>query len=151
VPEKDFYQVSLKAILRNSHGEVLLLGGIPNETYTGYFDLPGGRIDINEFNTPFKDILKREIFEELSIRDVEISNEPVAIGRHEIEPKYSKTHTAIRVLYIFFEAKLLSGEPVLSREHSSIRWVNLSKINTAELFKSGIRQGIEMYLSRIKH
>ena len=148
MPERDFYQVSLKAILRNSKSEVVILGADSRGTFAGYFDLPGGRIDTTEFATPLGDILKREIAEELQLSDIKISPVPVAVGRHEIEARFSKTNTAIRVFLVFFEAQLLSGEPVMSSEHSSMRWVNLHEVNVAELFKSGIRQGIEMYLSR---
>lgn len=149
MPEKDVYQISLKAFLRNEHGECLILGGQPNGTYVGYFDLPGGRIDTSEFTTPIPDILKRELFEELQVTDVAISDRPVALGRHEIPPgglegKPGVTH----VMYLFFEAQLLSGTPVMSNEHSSMRWVDLRAVDTSTLFRSGIREGIEMYLHR---
>lgn len=146
--EKDFYQISLKAFLRNDRGELLILGALSEGTYAGYYDLPGGRIGTSEFNTPLANILKREIFEELQVSDVEVSDLPVALGRHEIPPGQERDGVVTRVLYIFFEAKLLAGEPVLSHEHSSLQWVNLNEIDVAKYFKSGIRQGVEMYINR---
>lgn len=150
MPVRDFYHVSLKAILKNDKGEVLILGGDPNYTFAGYYDLPGGRIDVSEFNTPLLDILRREIKEEVRLDNLEISETPVAIGRHEIEARLTKDGKPIHVLYIFFEGWMRSGEPAISSEHSSIRWVDLHQENPSQLFKSGILQGIEMYLRREK-
>ena len=49
--EKDFYQISLKIILKNKKSEVLTLQAVPYGSYSCYYDLPGGRIDVNEFTT----------------------------------------------------------------------------------------------------
>lgn len=148
MPKKDFYQVSLKAILRNDQGEVLILGGASPGTFAGYFDFPGGRIDTNEFSTLLADILRREIKEELQIENVELSDLPVAIGRHEIEAHLTPDNKPIHVLYIFFEGRIRSGQIVISAEHSSVRWVNLKSVDTKKLFTSGILEAVEMYLRR---
>ena len=66
----DFYQVSLKAILKNVEGSVLVLKADFEGPLSGYYDLPGGRIDESEFDIPLLDILKREIREEIRIDNV---------------------------------------------------------------------------------
>ena len=53
------FEVSLKAALF-SDGRLLLL----QEADTGYWELPGGRIDAGEERTPHDAILAREIAEE---------------------------------------------------------------------------------------
>lgn len=147
MPEKDFYQVSLKAILRNHEGKVLILRDQSGGTYEGFYDLPGGRVDVGEFEVPWTDILKRELEEELQFIDITIFPTPVALGRHQIPSSLTKDGQPVRVLYIFFEATLNSGVPAISEEHSSARWVDLQKIKIDQYFMSGILQGVEMYLS----
>ena len=65
--EKDFYQVSLKALIKNQEGKVLALKAVDTGSFAGFYDLPGGRIDMDEFHTAYIDILKREIAEELGV------------------------------------------------------------------------------------
>jgi hypothetical protein len=48
----DFYNLSLKAILKNSRNEILGLQAVNNGSLAGFFDLPGGRITVDEFHTP---------------------------------------------------------------------------------------------------
>ena len=48
--ENDFYQVSLKAILKNEKGEVLVLGGLDGGSFEGFYDLPG--VESIRMNSP---------------------------------------------------------------------------------------------------
>ena len=52
--KRDWYQVSLKLILKNKKGEVLVLKTLETGNFAGYHDLPGGRIDTDEFVVSFK-------------------------------------------------------------------------------------------------
>lgn len=146
--EKDFYQVSLKIIIKNNKGEILLLKADSKGSFAGFYDLPGGRIDIDEFATPFSDIVKREIIEEVGDIEFALSSKPVAIGRHLIPASLSKIGSDIHVLYLFFEAKYLSGDISISSEHAGFKWADFSKEEPAKLLKSGNLEGIEMYLSK---
>ena len=65
--QRDFYHVSLKAILKNKAGEILILKARQQGTFSGFYDLPGGRIDEDEFSKSLLEILKREISEESGI------------------------------------------------------------------------------------
>ncbi len=71
--ERGIYQVSLKLLLKNNKGEILALKAADNGSYAGYHDLPGGRIDADEFNTDFTEIIEREVKEEIG--DIKISDE----------------------------------------------------------------------------
>ncbi len=145
---KDFYQVSLKLFLKNTKGETLILGALPMGSYTGYYDVPGGRILDTEFRIPLVDIVKRELKEECDVTDVTIKEKPVAVGRHLVPAVQTRLNRDIHVLYLFFEATLNSGEITISKEHTSFEWVDLKSLDIEKYFKSGILEGVKMYLGR---
>ncbi|MDQ5952703.1 MAG: hypothetical protein QG626_832 [Patescibacteria group bacterium] len=145
--QRDRYQVSLKALIVNDHREVLALNALPSGSFAGYFDLPGGRIDVREFQTPFADILLREIREELGDVEVEIRPVPVAVGRHLIAAESEQSGgESIHLLYLFFEAKYKGGNIVTGKEHSGFRWLDLTKHKLPDIFKSGLLEGVLMYI-----
>ncbi len=144
--QRDRYQVSLKALVTNEHGEVLALNAVQSGSFAGYFDLPGGRIDVGEFTVPLTDILRREIREELGDIAVEINEVPVAVGRHLIGAESEKSEgESIHVMYLFFEVRYKGGSIRTSNEHSGFRWLDLHKHKLPDLFKSGLLEGVLMY------
>ena len=143
MPQKDFYQISLKIILKNDKNEILILKDLETSSFAGFYDLPGGRIDKDEFSTPFPEIIKREIKEECGNIKILLNKTPVATGRHLISKEKE-----IHVLYLFFEARLLEGKIIISDEHEEYKWIKLDEINPEEYFKSGILEGIEMYINK---
>ncbi len=147
---RDFYQISLKLILKNKKGEVLILKAVPKGSYAGYYDLPGGRIDTDEFGVPFPEIIKREVKEELGNIKFKLKPVPVAIGRHLILARLTSAGKDIHIFHVFFEAKYLSGKIKISPEHEGLKWIKLSNKNLSELFRSGILEGMKMYLSNSK-
>jgi len=146
--ENDFYQVSLKAILKNEKGEVLVLGGLLGGSLEGFYDLPGGRIDKNEFTVPLPVIMAREIKEEIGDIEFSLNETPVAVGRHLLKAHISFESEDTHVLYLFFEAQYISGEIKISAEHNSFKWLNLNAIKPEDYFASGILEGIKMYLTK---
>jgi|SRR3989344_557728 len=144
--EKGLYQVSLKVIMKNTKGEILGLKAIDKGSMRGYFDLPGGRIDSDEFYAPFDEIIKREIREEVGDVNYTLNNSPVALGRHLIPSQISSSGKDIKVVYIFFEAKYLKGEIAINDEHLGFEWIDISKIKLEDYFDSGILEGMRMYL-----
>lgn len=146
--EKDLYQISLKAIIKNNKGEILFLKAIPEGSYAGCYDLPGGRINTDEFTTPYLDILKREIAEEIGSVKLTIHAKPVALGRHCVPASLSRKRKEIHVLYLFFEAKYISGKITISSEHTNFKWIDISKEKPKKFLISGILEGIQMYISK---
>jgi 8-oxo-dGTP pyrophosphatase MutT (NUDIX family) len=146
--ENDFYQVSLKAILKNEKGEVLVLGGLAGGSYEGFYDLPGGRIDKNEFTVPLPVIMAREIKEEIGDIEFSLSEIPVAVGRHLLKPHISYESEDTHVLYLFYEARYISGEIKVSEEHNGFKWLSLEDVELEKYFKSGILEGMKMYLAK---
>ncbi|HLD61997.1 MAG TPA: NUDIX domain-containing protein [Patescibacteria group bacterium] len=148
MPNHDLYQISLKVILKNKAGEILLLKSNEDGSYAGFYDFPGGRISIDEFSVSFEDVVKREVEEEIGNIDYKLNSKPVAIGRYLLPAKFNHSGKDIHVLYIFFEAQYESGDIKISDEHEDHLWLNLSNQPLDKFFKSGILDGIKMYLGK---
>ena len=144
----DKYQVSLKVFIKNEKDEVLALKASDTGTMAGYYDFPGGRIDAEEFRTPFTDIVAREIAEECGEVEFELGDRPVALGRHLIPADPEKNAPEIHVLYVFFEAGMQKVSVTVSDEHTGYRWFDLSNTELEKYFTSGNLEGAKMYLRR---
>ncbi|MFH0780307.1 MAG: NUDIX domain-containing protein [Parcubacteria group bacterium] len=148
MPKKDFYQISLKALIKNDKNEILILKGLLSGSYAKFYDLPGGRIDDNEFNMPFDKILIREIGEEIGKVKIKLNMKPVALSRHMIPARLTASKKALRILHVFFEAKLLAGKIKISDEHLGYRWQKITKRNIKQYFCTGILEGVREYLKK---
>lgn len=146
--EHDYYQLSLKVIIKNDKDEILALGCPPDGSFAGFFDFPGGRVDKHEFTTPLTDIIKREIKEEIGDIKYKLNSKPVSVGRHLLKSKFSGLPEDVHVLYLFFEATYTGGDVSISHEHINYQWFDMKKNEPAKLFKSGNLEGINMYLSK---
>ncbi len=106
---KKFY-VGVKAVIKTDKGVLLL------RHPSGYWDMPGGRIDDNEL---FEAALKREITEELpDSSDVVIGKQ---LGTYRLD---RDIEADLGLVLVFFEAKASLPEPVkLSEEHDTLYWV----------------------------
>lgn len=144
--EKDFYQISLKLILKDKQGRVLILKAEDNSSFAGYWDLPGGRIDDNEFSIDFKEIIKREIIEEVGNIDFSIDDKPVALSR-AILKKPDHNGNLIKILYVMFTGEYFSGDIKISQEHTEYKWFDLKSEKLEDYFVSGILEGLKMYLA----
>jgi 8-oxo-dGTP pyrophosphatase MutT (NUDIX family) len=105
------FEVSLKAFIVEE-GRVLLV----QEADTGFWELPGGRIDVGEEWLAHADILAREIAEELGA-DFRVEAGPQAVTWVRQRP--------VDGAYQFLVARIcrpLGGAPRLSEEHAQLRW-----------------------------
>lgn len=106
------FEVSLKAfIVRDAR--VLLV----READTGYWELPGGRIDVGEEWLSHDRVLEREIAEELG------AELRVAIGPEVVTWTRQRPTDG---MYLFILARLarhVGGEVRLSAEHSEATWL----------------------------
>ena len=146
--EKDLYQISLKLFLKRNDGKILALKAVDDGSYAGFYDLPGGRIDMDEFGKDFSEIIAREVAEEIGNVEFQLRQKPVAAGRHLIPASMTGSGKDVHVLYLFFEAKYLSGELKISSEHAGYQWLDLAVIDPSEYFTSGILEGVRMYLGK---
>lgn len=138
MPQIANYQVSLKAILKNSSWEVLLLKTPPESSFYWKYDLPWWRIDENEFEVPYLDILRREIKEEVWDVKVKLKDKVVAIWRHK--------HKQNTIIYIVFEWEILSDDIEISFEHIWHDFVKLENIVLEEYFSSWMLEVMKMYV-----
>jgi 8-oxo-dGTP pyrophosphatase MutT (NUDIX family) len=111
------FQVSLKLIIKWDN-KILTL-----KTHDGFIDFPGGRIDESEVEIPMLEVLKREIAEELG-NDIKFD-----IGKIAFVTKRKYTFKQnFKVLAIYYEADYISGDYVLSDEHSVAKWMEPEEI-----------------------
>lgn len=137
------FEVSLKAIIKNDKGEVLIMQD--NGKFKGFYDFPGGRIQEGEENLELTSVLAREIVEETGDIKIKISKKPAAVGRHSIE---RTDGNKIFLIWIFFEAEFLGGEIIISDEHDGYKWVKLDEIELEKYFVLGSLDGIRNYLGK---
>ena len=108
-----FYQIGLKALVRHED-EFLFLKSPLNSAY----DFPGGRIQKKEADTPLKNILAREMREELGPSFKFSIKDPIFQFRRFFK------HANLRVFITVYEAEYLSGSITLSKEHTAYQWIN---------------------------
>ena len=138
------YVVSLKVFLKNDRGEVLIVKTPTSSSFHWMYDFPGGRIDEDEFETKYQDILKREIVEELGNVEVELWEKPVAIARHKaVYPKRTEY-----IYYTFWEWVWQSWTLKLSDEHDDFLWIKLEEVELEKYFCSGMLEAAKMYLNK---
>ncbi|MDO9509986.1 MAG: NUDIX domain-containing protein [Candidatus Magasanikbacteria bacterium] len=145
----DYYQISLKLLIKNKNNEILLLkvGGNNTSAFNGYYDFPGGRIDESEFKTDFKKIIQREVEEEIGgeIKYQLLSENPIGYGRHE---DFShRLNKDVRYFYLLFESEVISCDIKISDEHVDYVWMPYKEIknNLEKLFVSGLLECAKMY------
>ncbi len=142
------YQISLKCFIKNNKWETLILKTPSWLSFNWMYDFPWGRIDESEFETPYLDILKREIFEETWISNVKINNKVVAIWRHKVfADERKKWQLDNYIFYIFYEWIIDREECIIdSKEHEDYKWVKLEDIVLEDYFMSWYLEGVRMYL-----
>lgn len=138
--EKDTYNIALKVLFRDGE-KLLITHDIFNE-----WDLPGGRILPEEFNTDFLEIIKRKMGEELGA-DVKYEiGEPKAFFRVErVETDGRKA----RIFAIGYEAEYQGGEITLGDHHDKIEWVDAKTFPADQYFTGGWLKGIQDYQKKL--
>lgn len=137
---KDTYFVAVKVLLRK--GDSLLL----THDIFGDWDIPGGRIKPDEFETPIEGIITRKMREELG-EEVKYSlGNPKTTFRHK-RTKHSSGQEA-RIFALGYEAIYKSGEIKLGANHDSYEWVNLHDVEPSHYLKGGWLKGIVEYIEK---
>lgn len=133
--EPDLYQVVVKAFL--VQGEKVLVCYDPRSQA---WDLPGGRINVDEFSVPLESVLEREVREELGEKVRFSVARLVTVFRHR---RVADDGSERRFLMLGYEVRYESGDIQLSDEHTEYRWVSLDE--AAALLPGGQQQGIINY------
>lgn len=113
---KALYNISLKIIIERE-GEFLIL---TNDE--GKFDLPGGRINDDEHRMPLREILERELSEELGGGFKVLIGEPIMQFRRIFEDD------DLYVFIVVFSGKAILDNIVISEEHNGWLWLKPDEI-----------------------
>lgn len=136
------FQIGLKVVLKNDKNEMLLLKAVSNNTdWHDTWDIPGGRINVDEINLPFHEIVDREIKEEVGDIIYELRKDPVSLSMHD------QGSTTNGRFFILFEATYKSGEIKLCEEHSDHSWFKISTDTVKENFHESLRRLMENYIN----
>lgn len=102
------------AVIRNTKGEILLTRRHPEAHQGGFWEFPGGKVEVGE---SLEEALVREIFEELSLKVI------AHRGLLQVEHDYGDK----RVLLDVCEVTDFIGEPQAC-ENQPMRWVAVQEL-----------------------
>ena len=146
MPNIDRYSISLKALIKNKKWEILIMEKPKSSYMSWFYDFPWWRIDKNEREADLKEVLLREIKEELweNVK-CEINEKISSYWRSMVPWKFTLTWEINPYLYLFFETEYLWGEIKISDEHLSYKWVKLEEIYLKKYFTDGLLEGLEKF------
>lgn len=138
--QKQRYFVAVKVFLEKDN-QLLII----KDVY-GQWDLPGGRIKVEEFEKPFPEIIARKIKEELD-EDLkyELDETPKIFMRHKRNEQVGE-ETEARIFAIGYFAKYISGEVKIPPAHEKSEWVDVNSYKPENDFQGGWLQGLKDYL-----
>lgn len=140
------FNVSLKLILVNNKKQILGLKVPITSYFAGFYDLPGGRIDVDELCHDFVKTLKREIKEEIGNLKINITEMPITAVKFIVPRKVRPDKKDLPVMYTFFIGKYLGGKIKLSWEHEGYEWLDVNEKNVNKYFYKNYLGGVEQYL-----
>lgn len=150
--QKDTYFLAVKVFLEKD-GKFLVL-----KDRFGDWDLPGGRLKKDEFDTPFEQVVARKMREELGGDIKYILGKPIVFMRHqriekiEGEPREESASAllqgepVVRIFALGYQATLQSGAINLSPRHTEMLWVDPNNFAPENYFKGGWLKGAQDYL-----
>jgi len=128
--QKDDYFVAVKLLLRK--GDELL---ITHDDF-GDWDIPGGRIRKDQFDTPLEQILKDKIVEELG-GDTKYKLGSIKTTFRIERKEAGRDNQTVRIFGIGYEAEFLAGDIVLGEYHDKYEWINLRNVDLSEYSSPG--------------
>ncbi len=140
---KENYLVAVKILLRD--GDKLLI----THDIFGQWDIPGGRIRKDQFETPMEDILDGKIKQELGNK-VQYELGPIVETIRVEREEHGRNGEIVRIFAVCYEAKYLGGEIEIGDIHDEYRWVDITTADLSE-FKtdSGWVHQLENYQAKI--
>ncbi len=141
--DKDTYFVAVKVFLKKD-GKLLIM-----KDNFGDWDLPGGRLKPDEFETSLEDVIKRKMTEELGSEIRYTIGKPVVFMRHE-RKESSPGNPTVRIFAVGYEGMLADGEIKTSERHPEFLWVDPKDFRPEDYFKGGWLKGVQEYLALLK-
>ena len=133
------FEISLKAFITRGDGVLIL-----RETGEGYWELPGGRIDVGEEWSPRDDVLRRELAEELG-PDFDFG----VLGMSETW--VLKRLDGVFVFLIGHHCLYRGGELRLSHEHSASEWVTTEQLSSFQFPpNSGYPDALRAFMVKLR-
>lgn len=133
-----FFQITQKLFLRD--GNLLL---VLRDRKSGHGDLPGGRMNEDEFFQDWTESISREISEELGSNiQIEVKPKPIFVHKHRVN---EGNHPCIILAY---DAKRIEGKVELSDEHDYMEWVDIKSFDPKKLFSEYMLEAVQLYLKQ---
>lgn len=97
-------------------GKFLACRNSPNRRHAGFWEFPGGKVELGE---TYEEALRRELREELQI-EVQIIGLTFTV---DFQPP-------LQGQILFYEAQLKSPLPSNSQDHDELRWLSLAELSS---------------------
>ena len=138
--EKEQWFVAVKVFLRDDDKLLII-----KDVFDDGWDLPGGRIKKDEFETPLLDIVRRKMNEEVGESvQYDINPQPKVFFRHErVE---AETGEIVRIFALGYEAMYEGGEISLGKHMGAYEWIDVHAFEPKDYFRGGWLKGVEEYL-----
>lgn len=141
--DKDIYFLAVKVFLRDKNKLLVIRDSF------GDWDLPGGRIRKDEFNTPFEAIINRKMKEEIGPNVGYDLGEQKTFFRVERE-EHELSNMKVRIFALGYEAKYVGGDIELGGYIDEHEWVDVNTFKPEALFTGGWLTGVQKYLEITK-
>jgi ADP-ribose pyrophosphatase YjhB (NUDIX family) len=141
---KDLYFVAVKLFLRD--GDKLL---VIHDIF-GAWDLPGGRIRKQDFDTPIEEIAERKVREELGPEVRYKLGEPNGIF-FRVERWEEGLDKTVRIFAFGYDAEYLGGKVEPGKHIEKCEWVDVKTFKPEEFFEGGWLAGVQEYLAKAKN
>jgi len=136
---KDSYFIAVKIFLINNQNELLIIKDI----YDDGWDIPGGRLRQEDFETPLTEVVERKMLEEVGDKVKYELGEPAVFIRHErLEVGLNERR---RIFAVGYQAKYLGGEIKLGQYIKDYRWVSLKDFVPEDYFVGGWLKGVKEF------
>lgn len=143
---KDWYFVAVKVFMADKQRRLLIL-----KDKFDCWDLPSGRLKYDEFDKPLGKVVERKMKEELGGAVKYKLGKPVVFMRHERTENLARGgQKKVRIFAVGFEARYLSGEIVLGKNHVEYKFVELKGFKPEKYFKGGWLKGVKEYMETRK-
>lgn len=137
--EKDTYFVAVKIFLERD-GKFLVM-----KDNFGDWDLPGGRIKRDEFDTALDQVVARKMKQEVGDEISYTLGKPIVFLRHErIE---NSTKETVRIFAVGYQAEWRGGEVKMSPRHTEIIWADQKTFKPEQYFTGGWLKGVQEYIA----
>lgn len=134
---RDLYFVAMKVLLRD--GDKLLI----THDIFGQWDIPGGRIQKQEFGVPLEQVIERKMIEEVGAEVQYKLGEPRVFFR--VERLEHSSQQIVRIFAVGYEAEYIGGDVRLGDHHDTYEWVDVKTFDPGGYFEGGWLEGIKDY------